>query len=127
MANDWSGMTIDCVDPIRMATFWGLLLGFEPSGEHRDDPGWATLGSRSGPTPRLTFQRVPESKSAKVRIHLDVQVDDIEAGRQQVENLGGQWSGTRYDYDEGVVLPMLDPENHEFCLVQYFEKPSVRG
>ncbi|OBG89343.1 glyoxalase [Mycobacterium sp. NS-7484] len=127
MTNHWSAVTIDCLDPVRMSTFWGQLLAIEPSHEHGDDPGWATLGSRSGPTPRLTFQRVPETKSTKVRIHLDVEVDDIEAGQQQVENLGGQWSGTRHDYDEGVVLVMLDPENHEFCLVQYFERPTAKG
>ncbi|MGV0811807.1 VOC family protein [Mycolicibacterium boenickei] len=127
MPNRWSGLTIDCIDPSRMSRFWGELLGLPPSHEHGDDPGWATLGSRSGATPRLTFQQVSEPKSTKVRIHLDVQVDDIEAGRQQVDDLGGRWSGVRHDYDEGVVLIMLDPEGHEFCLVQYFEKPSVRG
>ena len=127
MANHWSGVTIDCIDPIRMSQFWGLLLGFEPSNEHGDDPGWATLGSRSGPIPRLTFQRVPEPKSMKVRIHFDVEVDDIDIGRQQVEQLGGRWSGTRHDYDEGIVLTMFDPEGHEFCLVEYFDKPTGRG
>jgi len=70
---------------------------------------------------------VPESKSTKVRIHLDIQVDDIEAGRRQVHDLSGRWSGIRHDHDEGVVLVMLDPEDHEFCLVKYFETPSVRG
>lgn len=39
--NQWSGVTIDCVDPVRMSTFWGHLLGIEPSYEHGDDPGWA--------------------------------------------------------------------------------------
>lgn len=125
MSVRWSGVTIDCVDPIRMATFWGLLLGIEPSNEHGADPGWATVGSSSGPTPRLTFQRVPEAKATKVRIHLDVEVADIEVGRQRVEDLGGRWSGTRHDYDEGIVMVMLDPEGHEFCLVQYFENPST--
>ncbi|WP_278263124.1 VOC family protein [Nocardia sp. AG03] len=56
----------------------------------------------------------------KVRIHLDIEVGDIEAGRREVESLGGRWSGERHDYDEGVVMVMSDPEDHEFCLVQYF-------
>jgi predicted enzyme related to lactoylglutathione lyase len=120
MANRWSGLTIDCADPGRLASFWSAVLGIPPSREHGDEPNWATLGSRSGDQPRLTFQRVPEAKTTKVRIHLDVQVDDIEAGRKQVEDLGGRWSGERHDYDEGVVLVMLDPEGHEFCLVQYY-------
>lgn len=61
-----------------------------------------------------------------VRIHLDVQVDDIDAGRRQVEELGGCATGVQHDYDEGVVLNMLDPEGHEFCLVQYFDRPTAR-
>ena len=125
MANRWTGVTIDCADPLRMSAFWATLLGIPPSNEHGDDPNWATVGSRSGQSPRLTFQRVPEPKSTKVRIHLDVQVDDIVAGREQVEALGGRWAGTRNDYDEGVVMVMLDPEGHEFCLVQYYGQPSV--
>ncbi|WP_094288916.1 VOC family protein [Mycobacterium lehmannii] len=127
MANRWCGVTIDCADPIRMSAFWGALLGIPASSEHGDDPDWATVGSRSGRIPRLTFQRVPEPKVTKVRIHLDVQVDDIDAGRDQVEFLGGRWTGIRNDYDEGAVLVMLDPEGHEFCLVQYFENHSPDG
>ena len=92
----------------------------EITGEH-SDAGWATVGSRLDRQPRLTFQRVPEPKTAKVRIHLDIQVDDIGAARQQVEDLGGRWSGERHDYDDGIVVIMHDPENHEFCLVQYYD------
>ncbi|KWX25639.1 glyoxalase [Mycolicibacterium wolinskyi] len=120
MPNRWSGVTIDCADPSRLSLFWSELLDIPPTNEHGDDTNWATLGSRTSALPRLTFQRVPEPKSTKVRLHLDVQVDDISAGRRQVEALGGSWSGIRHDYDEGVVMVMLDPEGHEFCLVQYF-------
>ena len=126
MVNRWSGVTIDCVDPARMSRFWGQLLGVEPTNEHGNDAGWATVGSRLGPTPRLTFQRVPEQNSTKVRLHLDVEVDDIDTGRGHVESLGGRWTGIRHDHDEGVVLNMLDPEGHEFCLVQYFDRPAAK-
>ena len=125
MVNRWSGVTIDCVDPARMSRFWGQLLGLEPTNEHGDDAGWATLGSRSGPAPRLTFQRVPEPKRTKVLLHFDVEVDDIDVGRAHAERLGGRWTGVRHDYDVGVVLNMLDPEGHEFCLVQYCVKSSA--
>ncbi|WP_329143674.1 MULTISPECIES: VOC family protein [unclassified Streptomyces] len=47
----------------------------------------------------LVFQPVAEPKPGKVRLHLDVSVDDV---------------------DEGVVVVMADPEGHEFCLVQYY-------
>lgn len=119
MANRWTGITIDCEDPAQLASFWSALLNRPVSDEH-GDRGWATIGSRFDDQPRLTFQAVPEPKSTKVRIHLDVQVDDIDLGRAQVETLGGRWTGERHDYDEGVVVIMQDPEGHEFCLVQYY-------
>lgn len=119
MSNRLSGITIDCTDPASLAGFWSALLGRRISAEH-NGPGWATVGSRLDPEPRLTFQRVPEPKHGKVRLHLDVQVDDIEEGRAEVEKLGGLWNGQRYDYPgEGVVIVMTDPEGHEFCLVEY--------
>ena len=119
--NRWTGVTVDCAEPGRLARFWAELLQRRVSGEH-DGPGWVTVGSRRDPQPRLTFQRVPEPRTTKVRIHIDVQVDDIAAGRAQVESLGGRWSGRRFDYPgEGVVLVMHDPEDNEFCLVQYYD------
>lgn len=119
MRNRWTGITIDCRDPARLASFWSSLLDVPESREH-DGPGWATVGSRLDDQPRLTFQQVPEAKAGKVRIHLDVQVPDIDSGREEVEGLGGSWSGERHDYPEGVVIVMHDPEGHEFCLVQYY-------
>lgn len=96
------------------------MLNIAETDEHGDDRGWATVGSRHDSQPRLTFQRVPEPKTSKVRIHLDVQVDDIDAGHHRVESLGGEWSGVRHDYDEGAVMVMHDPEGNEFCIVQYY-------
>jgi predicted enzyme related to lactoylglutathione lyase len=91
-----------------------------PLSAENDGPDWATVGSRRDLEPRLAFQRVPEPRMTKVRIHIDVQVDEIALGRAQVESLGGRWSGQRYDYPgEGVVLVMHDLEDNEFCLVQY--------
>ena len=119
MTNRLSGITIDCADPGTLAAFWSTLLDRPISVEHYG-PAWATVGSRLDSVPRLTFQRVPEAKRGKVRLHLDVQVDDIDDGRAQVEALGGHWTGQRYDYPgEGVVMVMTDLESHEFCLVQY--------
>ena len=117
MANVWSGVTIDCVDPERVARFWSALLGRE-RGPSQD--GWVYLGERGDPQPRLVFQPVSEPAIGKVRIHLDVTVDDIGAAMAEVVGLGGHATGERHDYDEGVVVVMADPEGHEFCLVQYF-------
>jgi predicted enzyme related to lactoylglutathione lyase len=117
VANLVSAVTIDCVDPQRVARFWSALLGREP-GPSQD--GWVYLGHRGDPQPRLVFQPVPEPKAGKVRIHLDVTVEDVDAAIELVTSLGGRNTGERHDYDEGVVVVMADPEGHEFCLVQYY-------
>src|SRR5262245_8511472 len=116
MANVWSGVTIDCLDPERVARFWSALLGREPGPS---EEGWVYLGERGDPQPRLVFQPVPEPAAGKVRIHLDVTVDHIDDGIAQVVALGGRFTGERHDYDEGIVVVMADPEDHVFCLVQY--------
>lgn len=115
--NTWSGVTIDCQDPVRVARFWSALLGRAP-GPAQD--GWVYLGERGDAQPRLVFQPVTTPAQGKVRIHLDVAVDDIAAGIAQVAELGGTFTGERHDYDGGVVVVMADPEGHEFCLVQYY-------
>ena len=117
MANRWIGVTIDCVDVDRVAGFWSVLLS-RPKGPSR--PGWVYLGALSDQQPRLVFQPVTEPKRGKVRLHLDVAVDDIDEGIDQVISLGGRFTGERHDYDQGVVVVMVDPEDHEFCLVQYY-------
>lgn len=104
---------------MRLASFWSQLLGRANTDEH-SGPGWATVGSRLDDQPRFTFQAVPELRTVKVRLHLDVQVDEIDIGLRQVKDLGGRWTGERHDYDEGVMAVMTDPEGHEFCLVQHY-------
>ncbi|MFB6519674.1 VOC family protein [Streptomyces sp. NPDC056401] len=117
MTNRWVGVTIDCVDVERVARFWSALLD-RPQLPSR--PGWIYLDHPGDPQPRLNFQPVSEPNHGKVRLHLDVAVDDIEQGIAEVIALGGRFTDERHDYDEGVVVVMADPEEHEFCLVQHY-------
>jgi predicted enzyme related to lactoylglutathione lyase len=112
-----SGITVDCTQLQVVAQFWADLLGLELSVPL---PGWLRLGTLGAAMPVINFQPVPEPKRGKTRIHLDIAVDDIEQAAETVTQLGGRWLDKRYDYDEGVVLLMADPEGNEFCLVQYF-------
>ncbi len=118
MAHVWSAVTIDCLDPERVARFWSALLDRPPGPGHDD---WVYLGERDDPQPRLAFQPVPEPQQGKVRIHLDVTVDDIDEAMRTVQDLGGGFTGERHDYPEGVVVVMTDPEDHQFCLIQYYD------
>jgi NADPH-dependent 2,4-dienoyl-CoA reductase/sulfur reductase-like enzyme len=90
VANLVSAVTVDCVDPQRVARFWSALLGREP-GPSQD--GWVYLGHRGDPQPRLVFQPVPEPKAGKVRVHLDVTVEDVDAAIELVTSLGGRNTG----------------------------------
>ncbi|MFJ4653957.1 VOC family protein [Nocardia sp. NPDC088792] len=117
MTNRWVGVTIDCVDVERVAAFWSALLD-RPRGPAQE--GWVYLGEAGDVQPRLVFQPVGAAKRGKVRVHLDVAVEDIGEGMGEVVGLGGSFTGERHDYDEGVVVVMADPEGHEFCLVQYY-------
>jgi predicted enzyme related to lactoylglutathione lyase len=110
-------VTIDCTDPHRLASFWGTLLGLATDEDPL--PGWARIG-RQDALPEISFQPVSEPRKGKVRLHLDVSVDDIDRGIARVIELGGSPTGERHDYDEGVVVIMRDPEGNEFCLVQYY-------
>jgi hypothetical protein len=107
MANVLSGITIDCIDPARLAAFWGALLN---RGEAPSMPGWRQLGERGDAVPRINFQPVTERKVGKARVHIDITVDDVNKTMRSVAELGGWWTGERHDYDEGVVVVMADPE-----------------
>ncbi len=111
-----SGITVDCVDPAVVADFWAALLGLV---DEEPLPGWRQLAATER-CPRLNFQPVTEPSVAKTRLHLDVTVDDLDAGVRRVVALGGSETGERHDYPEGVVVVVADPEGHTFCLVQYF-------
>ena len=138
-------ITIDCADPDRLARFWAAALGYKiqdpPPGfesweaflEARNFPrerwnDFSAVVDPDGVGPRIFFQRVPEEKAIKNRLHLDVNVggkhgtpaeerrERVDAGVERLMILGA----TMLDAREGpfgerwVVLE--DPEGNEFCL-----------
>ena len=72
MGTHW---TLGCVaaDPQRLATFWALALGYvkEPGF---DEPDNASIIDPSGVGPAIGFLKVPEPKTSKHRVHIDVRV-----------------------------------------------------
>ena len=123
MASKFTELAIDCADPQGLARFWCAVLDYVVQEE---EDGLVTIGSplvpegkrRSGPVPpTLTFARVPEGKTVKNRLHLDLNPTDVEQDDEvrRLLDLGAR----RVDVGQGeqswVVL--ADPEGNEFCVL----------
>lgn len=99
-----SGIVIDANDLDRLAEFWSGLLGLPIT---RREPDWISLGRQ------LEFQRVPEPRSGKNRIHLDVAADDFDATAAHAVALGATPAGPMR---EDLWQVSRDLEGNEFCL-----------
>jgi glyoxalase superfamily protein len=105
-----AALAIDCAEPESLARWWSRLLG--GSVEVGSD-GFATLYAGDGLT--IDFARVPEPKTVKNRLHLDLRSADLAAATAQALALGA----TRADdiYDGGRWQVLRDPEGNEFCIL----------
>jgi catechol 2,3-dioxygenase-like lactoylglutathione lyase family enzyme len=138
-------VTFDCGDPDALCRFWCEVLGYQlqppPPGFEDWDAFLDSVGvpadqrnSRSaalpvaGHGPRLFFQRVPEGKTAKNRVHLDVRAAPGTSGDERMAALEGECerlvglggSRLRRVEPDGAMeagfIVMQDPEGNEFCL-----------
>ncbi len=110
-------ITIDCADALGLARFWAAIFDTEMVSAVGEGPTYVDLRPVPG-VPTLRFQRVPEPKSVKNRVHLDVEVSDLDEACAQVELLGGRRiSAQVFDEFDYRWIVMADPEGNEFCLV----------
>jgi predicted enzyme related to lactoylglutathione lyase len=103
---------LDCNDLGRQVAFWKEILGLEVKQRF---PAFIFLSRMGGEGPSLALQKVPEAKTVKNRMHLDLAADDREALVARVLELGG----TRLaDHKMGGFhwTVMGDPEGNEFCV-----------
>lgn len=136
---------VDCADPHLLAAFWSAALGYDiedhsPLIRHLLDAGAvgpdevievdgrqafraaaairdpAVAAPAVGQGGRVLFQTVPESKSVKNRLHLDLHVPDQAATVARLVELGGSVTGHGEQGGHGWTV-MADPEGNEFCVV----------
>jgi predicted enzyme related to lactoylglutathione lyase len=108
-------IVIDTVDPVRIAPFWCALLGVEERGWFGDD--YLMLTADAG-APPVAFQRVPEAKSVKNRLHVDLEVADLDGAFVKIVALGGSAVSDILEMPGGYRWRvMADPEGNEFCIV----------
>ena len=107
-------IVFDCPNPEALARFWQALIGGEVEVESAD---WAILdGDDQGFY--IGFQKVPEKKSAKNRVHLDVEVEDLDSSVDEAEQLGARKLDAKVEEDDGAFQVMIDPGGNEFCLIE---------
>jgi predicted enzyme related to lactoylglutathione lyase len=107
-------LVIDAIDPERLTTFWCAMLGVEVDSNVGDGQFIVLSPTKDGLT--VGLQKVPEQKTTKNRVHLDLVVEDLEAATAEIEALGGRWlePGTARDLEGFQWRIMADPEGNEF-------------
>ena len=114
-------VTIDCADVARVADFWAEVLGYveDPDDPNLpDEPAWLLMPPDGNGTV-LLFLPVPEAKTVKNRLHLDLRPDgprDVEVER--VLALGATMVDDRRTPDGAGWAVLADPEGNEFCIVR---------
>jgi hypothetical protein len=135
-------VVIDCAEPARLATFWAEALGYIVQPPPEGYASWEDLlremgvpedqwTSRSavvdpdGGGPRIYFQRVPEGKAVKNRLHLDVRAAPGLAGEERAQRMADEAQrliGLGAEQVQAVTemgehwIVMRDPEGNEFCV-----------
>lgn len=126
MTTHWT-LSGDAVDPQRIGDFWKRALGYVDE-EGYDNPDGAALVDPDDRLPPISFLKVPESKTAKNRLHIDIRV----AAGQQIDESqrdeliraksadlidAGATVVQEHTYDDHVAWIVLqDPEGNEFCV-----------
>lgn len=107
-------VVIDVNDLSTCSIFWSQVLGmdivFQDDLYCKLERGEEFFG--------VLLQRVPESRQGKNRVHLDIDVDDLETSVRQVEALGGRRIGAGTHIGNEWVV-MADPDGNEFCVVKH--------
>jgi hypothetical protein len=110
-------ITFDCRDAAALAGFWSAATG-QPVDDGATE-AFASIGTPSADGgPAWTFNQVPEGKTAKNRVHLDLTAPDGD-GDAEVDRLVGLGAKRVAEHDEGGArwTVLADPEGNEFCVV----------
>ncbi len=114
-------VTVDCVDPERLAGWWAAVVGGSVAVL---GPGEFAMVTCDG-SPALGFQRVDEPTPGKNRLHLDLHAADLDADVERLIGLGATETG-RHALDNGYRWVVLaDPDGNVFCVAAPPEATSL--
>jgi predicted enzyme related to lactoylglutathione lyase len=108
------GLVLDSKDPHALAPFWAAALGYVVVGAVEN---YVMLLPDGRVGPKLLLQHVPEHKADKNRMHIDIEVADIENLAASLVALGGTRLTADVHREHGHQwIVMADPEGNEFCV-----------
>jgi len=109
--------TFDCRDAGKLAEFWAGVLGRSVDPEPL--PFFASIGrTATDGQPVVMFIQVPDDKTVKNRVHLDLQSDDRAAEVERLVGLGATIHSEHDEYDTRWTT-LTDPEGNEFCIASH--------
>ena len=110
------GLVLDCRDPESLAPFWAEALGYVLVGSVEN---YLLLMPDGRPGPKLLLQRVGDDKVAKNRMHIDIEVPDIDDLAIRLQLAGGRRTSSGDVSEHGSRwIVMADPEGNEFCICE---------
>jgi catechol 2,3-dioxygenase-like lactoylglutathione lyase family enzyme len=127
MTSRLTEIVVDCQDPEAQAAFWAAALGYhvvraedgqvEIAPWEHEPPGLAAQVLRAPVAPSVVFVTVPEGKSVKNRLHLDIRPagTTIDAEVRRLASLGARPADVGQGQRRWAVL--ADPEGNEFCVL----------
>jgi predicted enzyme related to lactoylglutathione lyase len=116
MALTHKAVTFDCNDATVVSQFWSAVLGRPIDTEPMPpSPFFASIGLSEGSRIAYMFIQVPEGKSIKNRVHLDLDADDVAGEVARVMSLGATHIHDKDEYGMSWTT-LADPEGNEFCI-----------
>ncbi|WP_438860699.1 VOC family protein [Amycolatopsis solani] len=109
-------VAVDCHKPDLLAEFWAAALGHGEVRTWTDSHGLTYRQLDLGDGPALLFQEVPEDKSGKNRLHLDLAPEQLDQ-RAEVERLVLLGAKVLDDPPDDPWIVLADPEGNEFCVL----------
>lgn len=113
MGSQWENLVVDARDPARLARWWAEALGYQITYEEPDE---VEIRRSADELPGVVFVPVPESKTVKNRLHIDLRPADQEAEVERLVNMGARHVDIGQGEEVGWVV-LADPEGNEFCVL----------
>ena len=118
MTSRIGSITFDCEHPLVLSEFWAQVVGRAVSaGPPEPSEFFAAIPPGDDGSPMMMFIKVPEAKTAKNRVHLDLTTDDRGVEVARLVDLGATHLWDKHEWGH-TWTTLADPEGNEFCIAE---------